>query len=195
MIKYKIPGTKQAAEGIVQDSPAALGSSGVEVPPNPTASVGVHPLAVSQEEGLFAVPQERVVAQCVKLLRLKYTLMIAYVNYGDRIRAHFRDPIYEHFKEHMSEERDDAYHLTMKITALGGEPVPKVGSVPDINDLHQIFMTLLQMEKGVIQELRNLSAMAGENLSLKVMLEQMVLTDQQHADDLRRMMFCEGGGA
>jgi bacterioferritin (cytochrome b1) len=161
--------------------------------PQPTASEGVHPLAVSPEEGMFAVPQEKIVAQCQKLLKLKYTTHLAYMNYGDRIRAHFRDPIYEHFGEHMGEERTDAYHLAMKITALGGEPTPKVGTVPDINDLHQIFMTLLQMEKQLIQELRNLSLMAGENLSLKVMLEQMVLTDQQHADDLRRMMFCEGG--
>lgn len=163
--------------------------------PQPTASEGVHPLAVSPEEGMFAVPQEKIVAQCQKLLKLKYTIHLAYMNYGDRIRAHFRDTIYAHFGEHMGEERNDAYHLAMKITALGGEPTPKVGTVPDINDLHQIFMTLLQLEKQLLLELRNLSAMAGENLSIKVMLEQMVLTDQQHADDLRRMMFCEGGSS
>lgn len=161
--------------------------------PQPTASEGVHPLVVSPEEGMFAVPQEKVVAQCTKLLKLKYTAMLAYVNYGDRIRAHFRDTIYAHFQEHMEEERKDAYHLAMKITALGGEPTPKVATIPDINDLHQIFMQVLQLEKELIQELRNLAAMAGENLSLKVMLEQMVLTDQQHADDMRRMMLCEGG--
>jgi bacterioferritin len=173
--------------------PAGEVESAVQ-PPQPTASEGVHPLAVSPEEGLFAVPQEKVVGQCVKLLKLKYTMMMMYINYGDRIRAHFRDVIYDHFKEHADEERQDAYHLTMKITALGGEPTPKVSTIPDINDLHQMFMALLQAEKQIIQELRNLSLMAGENLSLKVMLEQMVFTDQQHADDLRRMMFCEGGG-
>jgi len=195
------PRYKISAEGIVVpneqvQSPDAQMSeaAGAEVPlPQPTASEGVHPLAVSPEEGLFAVPQEKVVAQCNKLLKLKYTTHLAYMNYGDRIRAHYRDAIYDHFGEHMGEERDDAYHLAMKITALGGEPTPKVGTVPDINDLGQIFITLLQMEKQLIQELRNLSLMAGENLSLKVMLEQMVLTDQQHADDLRRMMFNVGG--
>lgn len=206
-MNYRVP-TKTSAEGI-QGTPAPAGTPGVvaqgggpvEVaglpgappPPQPTASEGVHPLAVSPEEGLFAVPQEKVVGQCLKLLKLKYTAMLMYVNYGDRIRAHFRDSIYAHFKEHMKEERRDAYHLAMKITALGGEPTPKVATIPDLNDLHQIFVQILQMEKELIQELRNLAAMAGENLSLKVMLEQMVLTDQQHADDMRRMMFCEGG--
>ena len=181
------------AEGTPPEAGLGTGSPEEAPLPQPTASEGVHPLAVSPEEGLFAVPQEKIVAQCLKLLKLKYTTMLMYINYGDRIRAHFRDVIYAHFKEHAGEEREDAYHLTMKITALGGEPTPKVSTIPDINDLHQIFMVLLQAEKQIIQELRNLSLMAGENLSIKVMLEQMALTDQQHADDLRRMMFCEGG--
>lgn len=199
MSRYKIAagaGFDASYAAAEQAAPAAEAAPSDEtaVPlPKPTASEGVHPLAVSPEEGMFAVPQQKVVAQCLKLLKLKYTTHLAYMNYGDRIRAHFRDTIYAHFGEHMGEERTDAYHLTMKITALGGEPTPKVGTVPDVNDLHQILTILLQMEKELIQELRNLSAMAGENLSLKVMLEQMVLTDQQHADDLRRMMFCEGG--
>jgi len=195
--RYKIAsdGAIEVPTEQVQSPDAQMSdAAGAEVPiPQPTASEGVHPLAVSPEEGLFAVPQEKIVAQCLKLLKLKYTTMMMYINYGDRIRAHFRDVIYDHFKEHAGEEREDAYHLTMKITALGGEPTPKVSTIPDINDLHQIFMVLLQAEKQIIQELRNLSLMAGENLSIKVMLEQMALTDQQHADDLRRMMFCEGG--
>jgi bacterioferritin len=201
-MKYEIPGKvanmmdpPQPSQVDTPAPDAAPAAEEVYEAPPPTASEGVHPLAVSPEEGLFAVPQEKVVVQCLKLLKLKYTTHLAYMNYGDRIRAHFRDSIYAHFGEHMDEERKDAYHLAMKITALGGEPTPKVATVPDVNDLHQIFMVLLQMEKELIKELRNLAAMAGENLSLKVMLEQMVLTDQQHADDLRRMMFCEGGAS
>lgn len=168
-------------------------SENAYIVPQPTASEGTHPLAASPEEGLFAVPQERVVAQCNKLLKMKYTLILMYINYGDRIRAHFRDTLYAHFNEHMQEERTDAYHLAMKITALGGEPTPKIATIPDLNDMHQIFVTLLQAEKELLQELRALTALAGDNLSLKVTLEQMVLTDSQHADDLRRMMFCETG--
>lgn len=193
--KIAVDGIEVPTAQVQSPDAQATEAAGAVVPlPQPTASEGVHPLAVSPEEGLFAVPQEKVVGQCVKLLKLKYTMMVMYINYGDRIRAHFRDAIYAHFKEHADEERQDAYHLAMKITALGGEPTPKVSTIPDINDLHQMFMVLLQAEKQIIQELRNLSLMSGENLSLKVMLEQMVLTDQQHADDLRRMMFCEGGG-
>jgi hypothetical protein len=148
----EVPSPAAAPTPAPEAAPEAAPAAPVEEAPlpQPTASEGTHPLAASQEEGLFAVPQERVISQCQKLLKLKYTAMIMYANYGDRIRAHFRDSIYAHFNEHMGEEREDAYHLAMKITALGGEPTPKVASIPDINDLHQMFVALLQMEKGLI---------------------------------------------
>jgi len=159
--------------------------------PLPTASEGVHPLAVSPEEGMFAVPQEKVVKKLQALLRLKYTAVIMWMNYGDRVRAHFRDAIYDHFNVHLLEERDAAYDLAMKITALGGEPTPAVSRVPDIGDLHQIFITLLQAEKELIVCGRELLLLCGENTGLRVLIENTVLVDQKHADDLRRMFLCE----
>jgi len=193
--KYVVPVQKKVAYVVPAAAPAEPApppaTAAVEPSPLslPTASAGTHPFANSPEEGLFAVPQEKIIAQCNKILKMKYGIMLTYVNYGDRIRAQYRDVLYDHFNEHMAEERQDAYHLTMKITALGGEPVTKVATILDATTTEQMLMNLLQAEKELIQEFRNLSAMAGENLPLKVMLEQMVLTDQQHADDLRRMMF------
>lgn len=175
-----------------QGAAAAVPAEEPPPPPPASASEGVHPLAVSLEEGLFAIPQEQVIQLLQKLLRLKYTQVIAYMNYGDRIRAHFRDVIYAHFQEHMREEQKDAYDIAMKITALGGEPSPKVSSPPDLADLHMIFGAILEQEKQLIQAGRALAAVAGENLALKALAEQIVLTDAAHADDMRRMLFCEG---
>lgn len=157
------------------------------------ATAAVHPLAVSPEEGLFAVPPDAVITQCQKLLSLKYATMLAYINYGDRIRAHFRDAIYEHWKEHTEDERNSAYTLAMKITALGGEPDTRVAPIPSISDLHQMMMQLLQFEKQLLAAARELVEMAGDNIGLRLMAEDMALTDAHHADDLRRMFFCEQG--
>lgn len=176
---------------LLQEAPSSSPMDNVPPVDAPPVQEGTHPLAVSPEEGFFAVTQDAIVSQLNKLLKLKYTTAFAYINYGDRIRAHFRDVIAEHFKDHREEELADAYHLTMKITALGGEPTPKVGTIIDTADMHQIFLALLDLEKKMLKEFRALAALAGDNLSLKVMLEEMVLKDQQHADDLRRMMFCE----
>ena len=199
--RYKISNLEAEAPaepvGIPVDEPAveagAPPTAGVQPPlPQPTASEGTHPLAVSPEEGLFAVPQEKVISALQKLLKLKYTAIISWMNYGDRLRSHYRDTIYAHFNEHMQEERQDAYHLAMKITALGGEPTPKVSSVADVNDLHQMLIVLLQLEKELLQATRELSLLAGDNMGLKVSLDEIALKDSRHADDLRRMMFCEG---
>ena len=85
--------------------PAPVEAEQPYVPPQPTASEGTHPLAISPEEGTPGAPTERILNQLQKILRLKYGAVIMYMNYGDRVRAHYRDAIYDHFKEHLKQER------------------------------------------------------------------------------------------
>lgn len=159
-----------------------------EEPPPPTASEGTHPLAVSAEEGLFAVPQEQMLKLLQKALKLKYTAVLMYMNYGDRIRSHFRDTIYEHFQEHMQEERTACYDLAMKITALGGEPEVQVSKIPSTASLGEIFMHIMQAEKLLIQGQRDILAACGDHTGLRILIENSLLQDQRHLDDARRMM-------
>jgi hypothetical protein len=56
-----------------------------------------------------------------------------------------------------------------------------------------MFMNIIENEKEQIQVERDILAKVGENTGLKVLIENMVLTDQRHADDARRMMLCEQG--
>ena len=166
----------------------SLGEPAPPAEPMPaTASEGTHPLAVSHEEGLFAVPQEQMLRLLQKALKLKYTAIMMYVNYGDRIRSHFRDSVYEHFNEHMAEERASAYDLAMKITALGGEPEVQVGKVPSTPALAEMFMHIMQLEKELIQGQREILAVCGENVGLRILIENSLLEDQRHLDDARRM--------
>ena len=170
--------------------PAALPADGtvLQEPPQPTASVGTHPLAVSPEEGLFAVPQEQMLKLLQKALKLKYTAVLMYINYGDRVRSHFRDAVYDHWQEHMGEERTACYDLAMKITALGGEPDVQVSKVPATGALSEMFMHIMQMEKQLIQGQRDILAVCGENEGLRILIENSLLADQRHLDDARRMM-------
>jgi bacterioferritin len=148
----------------------------------------MHPLAVSPEEGLFAVPQQAMISLLQKALKLKYTAVLAYINYGDRIRAHYRDTIYAHFQEHLDEERKACYDLAMKITALGGEPDVQVQKVPSTPALAEMFMHLMRLEKELIEGQRAILAAAGENVGLRILIENSLLEDQRHLDDIRRMM-------
>lgn len=160
---------------------------GPEEAPPPTASEGTHPLAVSAEEGLFAIPQDQMLRLLQKSLKLKYTAMLMYVNYGDRIRSHFRDAVYDHFQEHMAEERTSCYDLAMKITALGGEPEVQVGKVPSTPAISEMFAHLMQLEKELIQGQREILAVCGDNVGLRILIENSLLEDQRHLDDARRM--------
>lgn len=156
-------------------------------PPKPTASEGQHPLAISSEEGAPLVTQPELLKHLQKLLELKYTAMILYTNYGDRIRSPYRDSIYGHFKEHMKEERSGAYDFAMKITALGGEPTPKIHKIPDVSGVGQIFMAIMQAEKELIEAAREAIEVCGEYVGLRLLLEENLLNDQRHLDDARRM--------
>lgn len=189
MSGYVVPSAAPPNEAPVEP---AVAQPEPELDANPapepqTASEGTHPSAVSAEEGLFAVPQERVLASLQKVLKLKYTAVLMYMNYGDRVRSHFRDTVYDHFQAHMLEEREACYDLAMKITALGGEPEVQVAKVPSTASMAEMFMWVMQAEKTLILQLRELLAVCGDNVGLRVLLENMLLADQRHLDDARRM--------
>lgn len=187
-MSYIIPG-KQADLSLGQ--PSSDGPPLAEdtlPPPPPTASAGTHPLAVSMEEGLFAIPQDQMMKLLQKSLKLKYTAVLMYINYGDRVRSHFRDSVYAHWQEHMAEERTSCYDLAMKITALGGEPEAQISKIPSTASLSEMFMHIMQMEKQLIQGQRDILAVCGENEGLRILIENSLLEDQRHLDDARRMM-------
>lgn len=202
MSRYKIAGLPippapppgpTGADADIAKALEVLNAPAPALPAVETASEGTHPLVLSPEEGLFAVPVEQMISQLQKLLRAKYTAVLMYMNYGDRLRAHYRDAIYAHFNDHMAEERTAAYDLAMKITALGGEPAAKVSTVPDVSELHQILLTVLQHEKELIALGREILQQVGDNVALKTWLEQTCFIDNQHADDARRLFACEVG--
>jgi len=187
-MSYIIPG-KQADLSLGQPPSDGPPPAEQTPPPSPpTASVGTHPLAVSLEEGLFAIPQDQMMKLLQKSLKLKYTAVLMYINYGDRVRSHFRDSVYAHWQEHMAEERTSCYDLAMKITALGGEPEAQISKIPSTASLSEMFMHIMQMEKQLIQGQRDILAVCGENEGLRVLIENSLLEDQRHLDDARRMM-------
>lgn len=195
---YQVPGSVAAqeqapatADSVLDGTAAAITEAARQLTTPQTASEGAHPLQVTEEEGLFACDQKEMISKLQKLLKLKYGAVIMYMNYGDKVLAHFRDSIYAHFQEHMKEEISHCYDLAMKITALGGEAPPKVGQVAEVGGLHQTFIAVIQQEKELLKAARDVLARAGENTGLKVLIENMVLTDQRHADDARRMLLCE----
>lgn len=140
------------------------------------------------QEGTLAAPMGQVIAHLQKYLTAKYAIDIAYRSFADRVRGPWRDSLVDHWHEHSKEERGHAYDLAMKIVGLGSDPIQTTVSIKACTANLAGFMQILsEMELEAIEAGRTLIQLAGNQTSLVVMAENMVLIDTQHLDDLRRM--------
>lgn len=127
------------------------------------------------------------------ILSKKYALLLAYIHYGDQLRAFCRDGIYQHFQEHIKEERDAIYQLNKKITALGGDAVVAPEPVPTVplDQPRAVFEAVLALEQAVVALWSDLFRKTADDVALNAMAQDGALVDQQHADDMRRYLRSE----
>lgn len=125
-----------------------------------------------------------------KLAGKKYQLILAYIHYGDQLRAMYRDGIYEHFQEHIEEERAQLYQINKKITALGHDAPCCPGPVPPapLNNARAIFQNLLPIEEESVQLWSQLFRMTDDDVPLNGMAQTYAQECQGHADDLKRYL-------
>lgn len=143
---------------------------------------------VPAREGQFAASDGQVVAHLQKFLNAKYAIDAAYRSFADRVRGPWRDALVDHWHTHAKEERDQAYDLAMKVVGLGADPVQTVVQIPQCQpDVVGFCKALMDMELKAVENGRKLIVLAGDNTAMKVLAENLVLTDTQHLDDLRRM--------
>jgi bacterioferritin (cytochrome b1) len=139
-------------------------------------------------EGGYGAPEAQMIACLQDILCCKYSLYIAYRSFADRVRGPWRDALVDHWHDHSKEEKQAAYDVAMKIVGLGGDPCVTQISIPQCPpDVTALSICLAKMELNVIQICRELIECSGDNTAMRVFAENMVLTDTQHLDDLRRM--------
>lgn len=139
-------------------------------------------------EGEFGANHELILGCLAEVYRKKYEIYLAYRNFSDRLRGPFREAITQHFAEHSEDERKAAYDVAMKLVGLGCDPQLLEYKIPPCNpDISSIFRCLAQMELDLIGLERHLCDISGDNTAMRVLGENMVLTDTHHLDDLRRM--------
>jgi ferritin len=120
----------------------------------------------------------------------KYQLILAYIHYGDQLRAMYRDGIYEHFKEHMKEERAQLYEINKKITAMGSDAPCTPGPVPPVplDNARAIFKSLLSIEEESVSLWSKLFHETDDDVALNGMAQTYATECRGHADDLRRYL-------
>lgn len=142
----------------------------------------------SPSEGALAAPDGQVLAALLELLTAKYAVEASYRSFADRLRGPWRDALVGHWQEHAKDERQSAYDVAMKVVALGGDPSISTVSVPQCPGGVEAFCKVLaEQEMAAVLAARKIAAMAGDNMPLRVLMENTALLDAHHLDDLRRM--------
>lgn len=124
------------------------------------------------------------------LVGAKYQLIIAYINYGDQLRAVYRDGVFKHFQEHIEEERAQAYELAKKLTALNEdaptehEPIPSI----ELGNVRDMFQTILELEEKSVALYQKLFELSKDDAALNGLAQSGAQQDQQHADDMIRYL-------
>lgn len=141
-----------------------------------------------EKEGSYGGPDGQMISLLQEILNAKYAIDMAYRSFADRTRGPWRDALVDHWYEHAKEERQSQYDIAMKIVGMNADPMVTVVTVPQCPaNLDGFCAMLARMELNLIELARKLVDLSGDNTSMRVFAENLVLVDTQHLDDLRRM--------
>ncbi len=148
-----------------------------------------HDIALdAASEGAYGTDDASIISILSELLGLKYTLDMSYRSFADRVNGPWRDALVAHWQEHAKEERDSAYDIAMKIYGMGGDPTVPMLNIPEVPPyLEALCQSLIDLELLTVAKARQLIDVCGDNTSMRVFAEDIILVDTQHIDDLRRM--------
>ncbi|MBB4635853.1 ferritin-like domain-containing protein [Longimicrobium terrae] len=123
-------------------------------------------------------------------LAAEYQAVIMYRTYASLVTGPYRREIRSFFESEIPDELGHAAFLADKIVALGGTPVTQSGPVPIPRTNREMLEVALQAEVDTIERYtkRIEQAEALGELSVKLQLENLVVDESSHRDDLRRML-------
>jgi bacterioferritin len=123
-------------------------------------------------------------------LSAEYQAVIMYRTYAALVTGPYRPELKAFFEAEIPDELTHAAFLADKIVALGGTPSTEVPAVPMAADNRQMLENALQAEIDTIERYtRRLeqAEKAGE-VAVKIQLEDLIVDESRHRDDIRRML-------
>lgn len=123
-------------------------------------------------------------------LAAEYQAVIMYRTYASLVSGPWRQELRAFFEGEIPDELGHAAYLADKIVALGGTPTVTPGPIPVAKDNKAMLENTLQAEIDTIERYtqRVEQAEAAGEVALKVQLENMILDETTHRDDIRRML-------
>lgn len=123
-------------------------------------------------------------------LAAEYQAVIMYRTYASLVSGPYRPELKAFFEGEIPDELGHAAFLADKIVALGGTPATSPADVPIARDNRQMLENALRAEEETIERYtkRIEQAEAAGEISIKVQLEDLIVDESTHRDDIRRML-------
>jgi len=123
-------------------------------------------------------------------LAAEYQAVIMYRTYAALVTGPYRQELKAFFEGEIPDELAHAAFLADKIVALGGTPTVAPAPVAIAKDNREMLENALQAEVDTIERYTRRieqADRAGE-ISIKVQLEDLIVDESNHRDDIRRML-------
>jgi bacterioferritin len=116
--------------------------------------------------------------------------IIRYLHYSFMIMGHNRIPIQKWFRDQANESMAHSLVVGEKITSLGGHPPMITAKIEETNihSVDQILKESLHFEEETLKLYKELALAAGDDVALEEMARQLVQTETEHCDEVKKML-------
>ena len=123
-------------------------------------------------------------------LAAEYQAVVMYRTYASLVSGPFRPELRTFFESEIPDELNHAAFLADKIVSLGGTPTTRAEEVPIVAGNRQMLEVALKAEEDTIARYtrRAEQAEACGEVAIKVELENLIVDETNHRDDIRRML-------
>lgn len=125
-----------------------------------------------------------------EILEMELSGVTRYLHYSLMITGPNRIPIVKFFRDQAAEALQHATLIGEKITALGGHPSIRVKDVPETHQ-HSTLDILaegLEFEMQALGLYNKLLSLCGDNVALEEMVREFIRTEQEHVEEVQKML-------
>lgn len=136
-------------------------------------------------------PNEKLIKALNQDLEKEMAGIVRYLHHSFIIFGPNRGPLVQMFRTQATESTTHAIQLGEKITALGGHPTVRVEQVfePGHQTVEDMLEEDLKAEKAQLKMYTNqLKEFGEENLPMKLMLEQIIVSEQTHVEEMEKYL-------
>lgn len=135
--------------------------------------------------------KEKLIKALNKDLEREMAGIVRYLHHSFIVFGPHRGPLVQMFRGQATESMTHAIQLGEKITALGGHPTVRVDQVfePGDQSVEDMIAEDLKAEKAQLElYTQQLKEFGEENLTIKLMLEQVIIAEQTHVDEMQKYL-------